>query len=47
MAASLKPKQIAMFSAMFSYPQLITALIGGVIAVLIAPVLKKSMAKNN
>lgn len=47
MSASLKPKQIAMFSAMFSYPQLITALIGGVIAVLIAPVIKKALAKQN
>lgn len=47
MSASLKPKQIAVFSAMFSYPQLITALIGGVIAVLIAPVIQKALARQN
>ena len=34
-------QQIATCSAMFSYPQLITALIGGSVALAILPVLKK------
>lgn len=33
----LKEAQIAVFSTMFSWPQLITALIGGAVALLIAP----------
>lgn len=41
LAENLKPQQIATFSAMFSYPQLITALIGGSITLAILPVLKK------
>ena len=41
MAEGLKPQQIATFSVMFSYPQLITALLGGLVAVAIVPVLKK------
>lgn len=36
----LKEAQIATFSAMFSWPQLITALIGGAVALLIAPRLR-------
>lgn len=43
LAANLKPQQIATFSAMFSYPQLITALIGGSVALAIVPVLKKAV----
>ena len=45
MADSLKPQQIATFSTMFSFPQLITALIGGAVALLIVPVLKKALKK--
>lgn len=44
---SLKPQQIATFTAMFSVPQLITALIGGAVACAIAPVLKKALSKMN
>ena len=39
----LKQPQIDTFTAMFSTPQLITALIGGGIAFLIVPVLKKAL----
>lgn len=39
--ANLKPQQIATFSAMFSWPQLVTALIGGTVALAILPLLKK------
>ena len=46
LASGLKPKQIAMFGVMFSYPQMITALIGGTIALLIAPTIVKAIRKN-
>ena len=36
----LKPPQIETFSAMFSWPQLVTALIGGAIALLLAPMIR-------
>lgn len=36
----LKPPQIETFSAMFSWPQLVTALIGGAIALLLAPMVR-------
>ena len=39
----LKPPQIAMFQTMFSWPQLVTALIGGGVAILIAPTVKKAI----
>ncbi len=39
----LKQPQIDTFSAMFSLPQLITALIGGGIALLMVPILKKAL----
>ena len=41
----LAEKQIATLTAMFSWPQLVTALIGGVIALLIVPVLRKSFRR--
>lgn len=41
----LKQPQIDTFTAMFSLPQLITALIGGGVAILIIPVLKKAIRK--
>lgn len=41
----LKPPQIEKFTAMFSVPQLITALIGGAVAMLIVPILKKAIKK--
>lgn len=43
LAANLKPQQIATFSAMFSWPQLVTALIGGGVALAILPVLKRAI----
>ena len=39
----LKPPQIATFSTMFAWPQLITALIGGAAALLIVPVIRKAL----
>ena len=45
LAAGLKPQQIATFSTMFSFPQLITAAIGGTLALLIVPILRKTLKK--
>lgn len=42
---SLSEKQIATFTAMFSWPQLITALIGGAVALLIVPTLHKALRR--
>ena len=39
----LAEKQVAVFSAMFSWPQLATALIGAAVAMVLAPVLKKAL----
>ena len=41
----LKPQQIATFQAMFSWPQLVTALIGGAVAMVIVPVIRKAIRK--
>ncbi len=41
----LKPMQIKTFQAMFSWPQLVTALIGGALALAIVPVIKKAIKK--
>ena len=41
----LKPMQIKTFQAMFSWPQLVTALIGGAVALAIFPVIKKAIKK--
>lgn len=41
----LKQPQIDTFSAMFSYPQLITALVGGGAALLLAPLLRKALKR--
>ena len=41
----LKPPQIDLFSVMFSYPQLVTALIGGGIGLLLAPALRRAMRR--
>ena len=41
----LAEKQIATFTAMFSWPQLITALIGGSLTLLIVPILRKSFRR--
>lgn len=39
----LAPKMLDMLPAMFAWPQLITALSGGILALLIAPTLKKAL----
>ena len=39
----LKAPQVATFSTMFAWPQLITALIGGAAALLIVPVIRKAL----
>ena len=41
----LAEKQVAAFTAMFSWPQLVTALIGGGVALLIVPVLHKAFRR--
>ena len=46
LASNLKPQQIVAFSAMFSYPQLITAFIGGSVALAIVPILKQALKQN-
>ena len=43
MGEALKQKQVETFTAMFSWPQLVTALIGTTLAVLIAPAIRKAM----
>lgn len=43
MGDALKAKQVETFTAMFSWPQLVTALIGTTIAVLIAPMIRKAI----
>lgn len=42
---ALKAPQVQKFTAMFSWPQLVTALIGGVLAMLILPLLRKAIKK--
>jgi hypothetical protein len=42
---NLTAKQASVISAAFSFPQLITASIGGVLAILILPTLKKAVAR--
>ena len=41
----LPEKQVAMMSAMFSWPQLVTALIGSFLAVTVAPVIRKALRR--
>lgn len=41
----LKPMQIKTFQAMFSWPQFVTALIGGAVALSIIPVIKKAIKR--
>ena len=43
----LPEKQAMAISGMFSIPQLITALAGGVLAIIILPVMKEAISKNN
>ncbi len=42
----LKPPQIEKFSQMFSWPQLITALVGGAIAMLVVPAVLSALRKS-
>ena len=44
-SGALKPPMLTALPATFSYPQLITALIGGGIALLIAPTIRKALRK--
>ena len=44
---TLKEPMLKALPATFSYPQLITALIGGAIALLIAPVIRKALHKKD
>ena len=46
MGDALKPKQVQTFTAMFSWPQLVTAFIGTTLAVLIAPTIRKVINKR-
>lgn len=41
----LAPPMLKMLPAMFTWPQLFTALIGGTVAILISPVLRKALRK--
>jgi ABC-type Co2+ transport system permease subunit len=43
LASALKAPQIKTFTMMFSWPQLVTALLGGALALLVIPVLKRAM----
>lgn len=44
-ALTLPEAQTAMFTVMFSYPQLVTALAGGGIALLLAPLLRRALKR--
>lgn len=44
-AGTLKPPMLQALPATFSWPQLVTALIGGAVALLIVPVLRKALRK--
>ena len=44
-AGTLKPPMLEALPATFSWPQLITALIGGAVALLIVPVLRKALKR--
>lgn len=43
MGSALKTPQIQTFTVMFSWPQMITAVIGGTLALLVLPVLRKAI----
>lgn len=44
-AGTMKPPMVAALTAKFSWPQLITALIGGALALVIAPMVRKALKK--
>ena len=45
-AGTLKPPMLQVLPATFSWPQPVTALIGGAIALLIVPVLRRALGRN-
>ena len=45
-AGTLKPPMLSALPATFGWPQLVTALIGGAVALLIVPVLRKALHKT-
>ena len=45
-ALALPEKQVTLFTAMFSWPQLVTALAGGGVALLAVPIVSKAQAKS-
>jgi hypothetical protein len=45
MGSALKAPQVQTFTVMFSWPQLVTALLGGTVALLILPVFQKALQK--
>lgn len=45
-ALDLPQKQVAVFTAMFSWPQLVTALAGGGVALLAVPIVRKALGKS-
>jgi hypothetical protein len=45
MGDALKAPQVQKFTAMFSLPQLFTALIGGTLALALSPVIRKAIKK--
>jgi hypothetical protein len=46
MIPGLKEQQVAIIGAAFTWPQFVTAMIGGALAMLIVPPLKKALAKQ-
>lgn len=44
-AGAMKPPMVTKLPAMFSWPQLVTALIGGAVALLLVPTLRKALKK--
>jgi hypothetical protein len=45
-AGLMKKPMIAVMTASFSWPQLVTALIGGALALILVPVLKKALHRK-
>ena len=43
---ALPEKQVTLFTAMFSWPQLVTALAGGGVALLAVPIVRKALGKS-
>ena len=45
-ALALPEKQVTLFTAMFSWPQLVTALAGGGVALLAVPIVRNALGKS-